>query len=326
MGIVICRFCEGEFDPHSDDVDPNGKGFFCSCCDGYTFFSPSDENRKYTLILETKGAVNQTVQESSKVKLQKRISILRYPGGKAKIAHHILNHLNKDKTDLLVSPYCGGAGAELSLLHAGIVKELILNDVDFGIYSLFQMIKTFPDALVMEIRTHTPTHQEFIRARNLIKSGYHNCDMFEAAWSMLLVNRLAYSGIYKANPMGGIRGDQSQLLARWRTEDLCKRIYTIHRLSDRITVRNEDALQVIEEFYWNERATIFIDPPFVAQGEHLYRYFYREDDHYDLQRLLDELYKGFPCADLLLTYDDDPLIESIYEYPTIERIKRSYSA
>lgn len=143
---------------------------------------------------------------------------------------------------------------------------------------------------------------------------------------MLVVNRLAFSGIYKANPLGGIRGDRTKLLSRWNPSDLCRRIRLIHEMSHRYTVLNQDALEVIEEEYWGNRTTIFLDPPYYHQGKNLYRYFYEEDDHLELQFLLDDLHKGFPCADILLCYDDADFIESIYKYPKIERIQRKFSA
>ncbi len=45
-----------------------------------------------------------------------------------------------------------------------------------------------------------------------------------------------------------------------------------------------------------------------------------------MQGLLDSLHQGMPGADIIVTYDNDPLIERIYEYPTeIEKVSRVYS-
>ena len=96
-------------------------------------------------------------------------------------------------------------------------------------------------------------------------------------------------------------------------------------MSNRYTVLNQDALEVIEEEYWGNQTTIF-GPSLLSSGKNLYRYFYEEDDHLELQFLLDEPHKGFPCADILLCYDDADFIESIYKYPKIERIQRKFSA
>ncbi|MFB5269324.1 DNA adenine methylase [Paenibacillus enshidis] len=326
VGKTICRFCCEEFVEGSDDVDPGRLGFWCSCCEGFTYFDAENDNRKYTLLLEEKSGSNESSIGLPKVKLNKRLSPLRYPGGKSKIADLIHSYINPEKTNMLSSPFFGGGSVELALLHAGVFKKLAINDYDFGIYSLFEIIKTFPDALTLEIKSRKPTHDDFLKARDIVKKKYAACDMFEAAWSILLVNRLAFSGIYKANPLGGIKGTHSKLLARWNPEDLCKRVRTIHAMSDRYTVHNQDALEFIEEQYWDDKSTLFIDPPYVEQGKNLYLHYYEEGDHIDLQWLLDSLYKEFPCADLIVTYDDVPFIEEIYIHPDIKRIKRKFSA
>jgi len=177
---------------------------------------------------------------------------------------------------------------------------------------LFTLIKEFPEALTLEIKSRIPTHADYIEARRLIKNDYANADMFEAAWSLFLVNRLAYSGIYKANPLGGLRGTKESLLSRWNPDDLCSRIMKLHSMSDRFTVHNQDALEFIEDNYWHSRCTILADPPYHGKGKDLYLHYYSEEDHLNLQFLLEQLYKETPEADVIVTYDDAPFIEQIY--------------
>ncbi|WP_060628889.1 DNA adenine methylase [Paenibacillus peoriae] len=323
---IYCIYCEEPFDPEGDDIHPVRSGFWCSCCDWFNFFDPSQDTRKFTLVLEENSSINEPPPVKKRIKLNKRMSPLRYPGAKSKVADHIYQFISAGKTEMLASPYAGGASAELAFLHAGVFQKLALNDKDFGVYSLFQLIKTFPEALTMEIQNAKPTHDDYIQARQIIKNDYIGCDLFQAAWSLLLVNRLAFSGIFKANPLGGIRGNRKTMLSRWNPEDLCKRINTIHAMSDRFTVHNQDAIEFIEEYYWYDNATLLIDAPYVKQGKNLYLHYYEEEDHLKLQLLLEGLYQEFPCADLIVTYDNDPLIEEIYKFPEITRIKRRFSA
>jgi DNA adenine methylase len=324
---VRCKYCLEKYNLLVDDVDRSSEGFWCDNCDYFTMFdTAAEETRRFTMILESKTEENQRPVERNRIKLNKRISPLRYPGGKSKIAEHILDRISPDKSDVLYSPYVGGGSVEFALLQAKIVDRLVLNDYDFGVYSLFELIRTFPEALIMEIRNKKPTHEEFLQARTKIKSKYHGCDMFDAAWSLILVNRLAFSGIYKANPLGGIRGCPETLLSRWNPDALCQRIMAIHEMSDRYTVQNIDALEFIEEEYWDHRGTFFIDPPYVQQGKNLYLHYYKESDHVDLAHVIETLHAGFACADLIVTYDDDPLISKLYEFPEFHRIKRKFSA
>lgn len=82
----------------------------------------------------------------------------------------------------------------------------------------------------------------------------------------------------------------------------------------------------VEEAYWNTDAHIFLDPPYVKKGQALYNHFYTEHDHTKLAFLLNELYKGMPGADIIVTYDLDKLITDSYEYQTEAHIiGRQYS-
>lgn len=322
--MLICQFCDETYDPISEIYMPdnNDEGFWCDQCDGFTYYDGRQKHR-FTLILEEKG--QSQLLPHVPVKLKTQLSLLRYPGGKSKFLPVIYNKIRNGKTKTLVSPYTGGGSLELSLLEAGVVDRLILNDKDIGIYALFWVVKYMPDQLIERIKNCKLTHHAYFEAQEIIKADYHGCTLIDAAWFTLLVNRLAYSGIYKANPLGGRSGTREELLSRWNPDKLSKRVKVLHQLSDRYEVFNEDACEFIEEHYWEYEATIFIDPPFVGKGKDLYRHFYTEADHYQLQLLLDSLHQGMPGADIILTYDNAPLIEQIYEYPEIERVSRIYS-
>ena len=142
--------------------------------------------------------------------------------------------------------------------------------------------------------------------------------MYEAAWNALIVNRMAFSGIPYANSM-------SIPSARWNPKTLCKRIDEIHAKSDHIHVFGMDACDFIQEYYWLPDATLFIDPPYYEKGRSLYHCYYTEDQHVELAFLLDELYKSFPYNDMIITYDNSPAIQDIYQYPEKYYVTRKYS-
>lgn len=280
------------------------------------------------LLENNKSQLNQRVSIPKEInkKLLRRLSPLRYPGGKSKLVPLIYSKLQRHKSSCLISPYAGGASVELSLLYAGVVDRLVLNDLDVGIYSMFWVIKHMPEDLIFKIHNFKPTHEAFFQAQDMIKSDYVNCTIVDIAWYTLMVNRLAYSGIYYANPLGGKNGNIKKLTARWNPKNLSERIRMIHSVSDKIEVTNLDAYELIEESYWNLEATILVDPPYVEKGNQLYRWSYSEDDHIELCLLLDYLHQGMPGADIILIYDDHPLIRKSYVYPTsIELINRKYS-
>lgn len=260
------------------------------------------------------------------MKLSKRLSPYRYPGGKSKISDYLFGHLNDNSTKTLISPFCGGASFELAMLEAGVVENLHLNDLDTGVFSLWWVIKHMPYSLIDKLRTAQPCHDDYFSAQKIIKNDYQGVNMVDAAWASLLVNRLSYSGIVKANPLGGKKGSLEKLLSRWNPLELAKRIERIHSLSHKIEVSQLDALELIEESYWLHDTTLFIDPPYVQKGKELYHCYYSETDHIQLSHLLESLHSGFPGADILVTYDYNKWLEELYLLPEKHILGRIYSA
>ena len=143
----------------------------------------------------------------------------------------------------------------------------------------------------------------------------------ELAAAFLVANQLAFSGITKA----GIAGDYQR---RWNFKKVADRIQKIAVYKDRITMMNEDALQIIEEYYWDEKNFLFVDPPYVLQGKRLYREWYETDDHMKLADLIRDLTLSYPgCAKIIVTYDACEETEELYDFPFAQKIymERNYS-
>lgn len=322
--MLICKFCSEEGTHEDFELDiANGQGFWCESCDGFTYFDKQARNHRFTLIMEDKNTEKPTFSPSP-MKFRKQLSPLRFPGGKSKSIDYLFTHLQQDAKGTLVSPFTGGGSFELAMLDAGVFNRLHLNDLDYGVYSLWWTILNAPFGLIDKIRMVTPSHKEYFRAQAIIKEKYYGVDTLDAAWATLLVNRLAYSGIAKANPLGGRRGKKQALLARWNPTELINRIEYIHSFSEHIDITCENAIDLIEQAYWSQDC-IFIDPPYVAKGKDLYNCYYTKQDHIDLSLLLDSLYQGMPGADLLVTYDYNKWLQSIYHHPTEVIIGCKYS-
>ncbi|WP_099301936.1 DNA adenine methylase [Bacillus sp. Marseille-P3800] len=323
---IFCSFCTDEYSKEElEYLDSSQEGFWCDSCDGFTYFTQSSNSHKFTLILEDRSS-KETITNKSNIKFSKRLSPYRYPGGKSKIIDYLHTHLEESKSNTLASPFTGGGSFELAMLEAGVVDELIINDLDIGVYALWNLIINEPEYIIKRLFKKLPTHEDYFAAQSIIKSNYKDVSSNEAGWASLLVNRLAYSGISKANPLGGKSGTQKNLLSRWNPDNLAKRIMKINELKDQIVVKSMDACEFIEEYYWLNKATVFIDPPYVNKGKDLYHCYYKEEDHINLSWLLDSLYRGCPGADIVVTYDYSEWLENLYEHPEIMKIGRVYSA
>lgn len=315
-----CGFSSNSLEDFEEDFQQH-QGFWCPDCDGFTYFDGKADKRSYMVLLE-----NKENKEATKVhprfKLKKQVSPLRYPGGKSKVLDLLASYLSEEKKTF-VDVYCGGGSVGLSLLLSGVVEHLVMNDLDKGVYAFFHTVLTAPEALIQKIRTVVPDRELFFYYQEMVKKDYEEFPELERAFGFLVVNRLAFSGIWNANPT-------SNLLQRWNPKVLEKRIWNIWERREQITLLNEDALKVIEEYYWDETCTLFIDPPYyVAWDKKLYHHCYQEEEHQKLADLLNTLVCGMPAhADILVTYDNHPFIAKLYQeagVANVETISRNYS-
>lgn len=324
--MLTCQWC-GATGPLEDFKldEANHDGFWCPDGDGHTYYDEErNKRRRILLLLESQEGVA-APSPLPLPKLHKRLSPLRYPGGKSKIADYLAAQFHAEQLDTFVEAFAGGASVGLALLDAGLIKQLVLNDTDPGVYSFWNTIIANPDILLERLRTITPTRKLYWEAKAILESLEAHAEP-EMAWAMLLCNRLSYSGIIKANPLGGKNGSDEDLLVRWNPEALAKRIERIHGLRDHIAVTNMDCCSLIEMYaYWDDKTTLFVDPPYVKKGKQLYAHYFTEDDHRRLAFLLENLYQGMPGADIVITYDDCELIRDIYPLAEIATINRYYS-
>lgn len=319
----VCSYCgisSDDLEDFEEDFQYH-QGYWCPCCDAFTYFDGKADKRAYVVLLEDKEKKG-TTKVRPKFRLKKQVSPLRYPGGKSKVLDLLVNYVSEEKKTF-VDVYCGGGSVGLSLLLSGMIEHLVMNDLDKGVYALFHTILTRPETLIQKIQTVVPDRGLFFRYQEMIKEDYKGFSELERAFGFLVVNRLAFSGIWNANPT-------SNLLQRWNPEVLKKRILSIWEKRDCITLWNEDALKVIEKYYWDESCTLFVDPPYyIAWNKKLYHHCYQEKEHQKLAELLNTLVAGMPAhADILVTYDNHPFITTLYQesgVAKVEEISRTYS-
>ena len=233
-----------DFEPH-----PENKGVWCPVCETFIWFNPDENQQHITLLLE-----QNTSSESEEVKniispaLNKRLSPLRYPGGKSNIIPYLYKNLHINKCDTLVEVFAGGCSFGLSLLDAGIIKHLVINDKDSKHITFWNEVLNNPQSLINNLKNTRPTHADYNQAKEILTSNAHQSPS-ELAWAYLLVNRLSYSGIQKAGCMGGKNGTNEALLARYNPTRLIEQITRISKLKENITVLNQDYTTCIEDLY-----------------------------------------------------------------------------
>lgn len=325
MRTLRCQWCGLEGPPDDFELDEaNGDGFWCPDCDGHSYYDDARNHlRRILLILENGG--EQAPHISPNHRLRKRLSPFRYPGGKSKLIDYLATRFRESQMTTFIEAFAGGASVGLSLLDAGLAQHLVLNDTDAGVYAFWAQVISDPAPLLKRLDGRLPNRNDYQTAKAMLDEPKY-WDRAQLAWAQLLVNRLSYSGISKACALGGREGGDDKLLARWNPAELRQRIEHIHAMAGQIEVSCIDAVELIEHSaYWDERSTLFIDPPYVKQGKALYREYYDEEDHRQLAWLIESLYQGMPGADIVITYDDCEFIRELYHYAEVITIGRNYS-
>ena len=245
--------------------------------------------------------------------MKNTLSPLRYPGGKTKLYEYTKKLI--EENNLVGCSYCepfaGGCGLAIQLLHDGIVKKLILNDIDKYIYALWTTILNNSNELIKKIE-NTPINMEQWYIQKEIQKNTNNYDLIDIAFSTLFLNRTNRSGILSAGPIGGYSQTGSYKIdCRFNKSSIIKKIDLISSYRKKIRFKNNDALKFIsylEKTSVNDKKFVFLDPPYFNKGPELYLNFYKTEDH----RALCEHIKK---TDLnwITTYDNVKEIKEMYD-------------
>lgn len=252
-------------------------------------------------------------------------SPLRYPGGKGKLEPfmELLIWQTGHMGGTYVEPFAGGAGVALELLEKGIVNDIVINDLDKGIYSFWRAILTETDRFVKDIRNVELTIDEWNRQREIID----NCSRYsyELGFATFYLNRTNRSGIIKGGVIGGTeQAGNWRMNARFNKEALIERIVKVARRKKSIHLYNKDVNSFIQNYLpkYQQNAFVYFDPPYFGKGKQLYLNFFSYDDHVRIERMINNQVN----CDWVITYDDVQEIADIYQNHILRRFDLNYSA
>lgn len=245
-------------------------------------------------------------------------SPLRYPGGKTQIAPFVGDLLRANDLDrgVYAEPFAGGAGVAWRLLFTGQVSEVWLNDIDSGIYSFWNSVLNDTARLCKLIEETPISMEEWHRQRSVVRRK--NSSMLSLGFATLFLNRTNRSGIIGAGVIGGkLQNGNYKMDCRFNKIELIEKIRRIEKYRDAVQLTQLDAKFCITQWTKKlpDRALLNIDPPYYTKGQALYTNFYEPKDH----AVLADVIKKLKCP-WMLTYDDEPEIETLYSgFPTYRK-------
>lgn len=259
-------------------------------------------------------------------------SPFRYPGGKAKISKPILNKI-KEKTGFqtifsdsnmedFVDVFAGGGSVSLSVLNEyDKIKSLHMNDSDDWVYSFwYSMIdRKEGDRLKQYIKKYqNPSIKDFYNLRkSMTRKGL---SIGYKGFLGLFFNRTTFSGIFTSGPIGGKEQKSDyKINCRYNSLNLLKRINHIQNHFNNINVEitKLDFREIIKKWSNNEKAFLYLDPPYMKQGHQLYNQFMNDLDYIEMANLL----KNSRCHWMISHDDYKPFVDLFQGWTNISSIK-----
>ena len=252
------------------------------------------------------------------------LSPLRYPGGKARLGPYFARLLASQSIDIetYCEPYAGGAGAGLYLLVEGHVERLIINDLNPGVAAFWRAILEHTDAFIDQLDRCDVDLDNWHHQRAVYRSPQGRTDL-ELGFATYFLNRANRSGILSARPIGGLeQTGRWKIDARFNKPDLTARILNISKYASHISVEQQPATDLLVRLNRRTRPVfLYVDPPYIAQGDELYMTEHTWADHNRLANLLRK--SPHPWV---LTYDNGERIRGLYPDVRCARFNISHTA
>ncbi|MDL2250414.1 DNA adenine methylase [Lachnospiraceae bacterium OttesenSCG-928-J05] len=252
---------------------------------------------------------------------------LRYPGAKSKLYEYVRDLIvNENLTGCtFYEPFAGSATLSWLLLENRIVDNVRINEKDPLLYFFWEAVFNHTEELIQKIqRTEISIDTWHEQKRFRDESYIIDKECVDIGFSTLFLNRTNFSGILKANPIGGLNQKSDYKIdCRFNKDKVITQIRNIAKYKSKVSISNMDALLFMKSalrYKRNRKTFVYIDPPYYKEGPGLYRYFYRESQHEELAEFIKT--KTYPW---LISYDDVEEIRKLYNRRKCIKLYLDYS-
>ena len=228
------------------------------------------------------------------------MNLLRWPGGKSRGAHKIIDYISNENK-VCVSPFFGGGSVELLLKTHG--WKIYACDASHSLICFWNYVKNDPIELKKEVQKFMPlTKLEFREIQNkLINNEVDKIDNIFTAAYFYILNRSSFSGTT-------LSGGMSPGFPRFNQKSIDKLIKFSNYLND-ISFECADFQKTILKY---PNSFLFCDPPYWLAKEKSNLYGINGNLHrfFDNQKL----YELLDCRqNWLLCYNDCSAIRNLYQ-------------
>jgi DNA adenine methylase len=224
---------------------------------------------------------------------------------------------------LCTSPKCtfvevfGGSGYMSQTVSREVFGNIIYNDIDSLLVTLYRHIKENPEQLAT-LLTLLPYGRSYYKlVRDLLKTNKDFASLVAAALLFYGANSSFLGGFAKKGFAYAIHPNRNEARA------FRSRTWAILKFADAwkdVTIENLDFRDVIRK-YDTERTVFYLDPPYPDRSVDYYRHLFTVDDLREMAKILTEIRGRFLLKLDARTYEliSDILPEGKYKVEKIER-------
>ena len=228
-------------------------------------------------------------------------SPFRYPGGKTWLVPTARQWFALAEPDShYIEPFAGGGIIALTAVAEHYFDHATMVELDDDVAAAWQTILSEDCPWLNEQILNFQVTETNI-AQAIAQADKSNR---QRGFATIVRNRTNHGGIL-AKGSGHIKSGENGkgLSSRWYPTTLVRRINEVYQLRDRISYIHGDAFAVMEQYVDDEKAFIFIDPPYTLAGRRLYNHY--RVDHHRIFELASQMKGHF-----LMTYDDTPEVRN----------------
>lgn len=247
-------------------------------------------------------------------------SVLRYPGGKAKIADWIVSHLPPH--DIYIEPFFGGGSVFFAKPPARIE---VINDLDDRVVNLFRVIRERPEELARLVSLTPWARSEFLASDDVAGDALEDARRFLVRVWMAHGGKLAYRTGWRNGWAGGKDASRGGPAKVWLT--IPDRIALVAERLRETIIDNRPAVDSLAQWA-HPSCLVYADPPYLHNTRdrdgggrgRIYAHEMTDEDHRQLLDVLD-VHPG-PVA--ISGYASDLYDDRLAHWRRVDRANRAY--
>ena len=233
-------------------------------------------------------------------------SVLRYPGGKSKVAQKIVSLIPPNIKEFR-EPMVGGGSVALVLKQTLPHVKVWINDIDYDLVCFWRTLRDHPEELIRELKRIKAGCKDGRRLFEELSSQEGGSE-FERAVRFFVLNRISFSGTTYSG------GFSQQAFEKRFTQSSIERLRKASEIIQDFKITHGDYEPLL--FEEGEGVFIFLDPPYYSTANsRLYGRRGHLHTSFDHQRFAENMKK---CRNLwLITYDDCEEIRKLFSFTYI---------